>query len=92
MNTAPDPNPIITALRQALPTTFSRQVAARHLAGIYTVSTLANIDSRKEGPPMERIGRCVIYERDTFLDWLESRFKTKRPMSDMCRQRARRDT
>lgn len=64
----------IRALRAALPTTFSRQVVARHLRGIYTVSTLANLDSIGAGPPKERIGRSVMYEKETFLLWLESRF------------------
>lgn len=71
-------NHIIEALRKNLPTTFSRQVIAQHLSGIYSVSTLANLDSRKEGPPCERIGRCVMYERESFLVWLESRFKRKK--------------
>lgn len=68
-------NQIIESLRTQLPSTFSRQVAAAHLAGIYTAGTLANLDWKKVGPPRERIGRCVMYERDSFLEWLESRFK-----------------
>lgn len=71
-------NPIIEALHRELPTTFSRQEVSKHLAGIYSVRTLANLDCLKQGPPCERIGRCVMYERESFLVWLESRFKRKK--------------
>ena len=50
----------IEALRQTLPPTFSRQVA----------------DSKGEGPGGVRLGRCVAYERESFLAWLERRINT----------------
>lgn len=47
----------IEALRQTLPPTFSRQVAAANLAGIYSAGRLSNLDSKGEGP-----GRCASRE------------------------------
>lgn len=66
----------IEALRQTLPPTFSRQVAAANLAGIYSAGRLANLDSKGEGPGGVRLGRCVAYERESFLAWLEGRIDT----------------
>lgn len=66
----------IEALRQTLPPTFSRQVAAANLAGIYSAGRLATLDSKGEGPGGVRLGRCVAYERESFLAWLEERINT----------------
>ena len=66
----------IEALRQTLPATFSRQVAADAIKGIYSAGRLATLDSKGEGPGGVRIGRCVGYERETFLRWLEGRMDT----------------
>lgn len=40
----------IEALRQALPPTFSRQVAAEALKGIYSAGRLCTLDSMGKGP------------------------------------------
>ena len=69
----------IESLSKALPVTFSRSVAASHLQGILSQGTLANLDSRGEGPESVRIGRCVCYERETFLRWLSGRIQSQRP-------------
>ena len=66
----------ISALRQTLPPTFSRAVAADALKGVFSAGRLANLDSMGEGPGGVRIGRVVAYERETFLRWLESRMDT----------------
>ena len=66
----------IEALRQTLPPTFSRQVAAANLAGIYSAGRRSNLDSKGEGPGGVRLGRCVAYEKESFLRWLESRIDT----------------
>ncbi|GAB7492704.1 hypothetical protein Bwad001_14280 [Bilophila wadsworthia] len=66
----------IEALRQALPPTFSRQVAAEALKGIYSAGRLCTLDSMGKGPGGVRLGRCVAYERESFLSWLEGRINT----------------
>ena len=66
----------IEALRQTLPPTFSRQVAAANLAGIYSAGRLANLDSKGEGPGGVRFGRVVCYTRENFLSWVERRINT----------------
>jgi hypothetical protein len=35
--------------------------------------TLANLSSQGTGPPSYRHGRTVIYNRDSFLEWLRKR-------------------
>lgn len=52
-------NVFVEALRNTLPPTFSRQVAAEALKGIYSAGRLATLDSKGEGPGGVRIGRCV---------------------------------
>jgi hypothetical protein len=37
--------------------------------------TLANLDSLKQGPPKFRLGKDVLYERDSFLEWLMGRLQ-----------------
>lgn len=68
----------IESLSKALPVTFSRSVAASHLRGILSQGTLANLDSRGEGPESVRIGRCVCYEKETFLAWLSGRIQSQK--------------
>lgn len=65
----------LEALRNTLPPTFSRQVAAESLKGIYSVGALANLDAKGKGPGDTRFGRCVAYERETFLQWLARRIE-----------------
>lgn len=66
----------VEALRQTLPPTFSRAVAADALKGVFSAGRLATLDSMGEGPGGVRIGRVVAYERETFLAWLEARMDT----------------
>lgn len=66
----------VEALRQTLPPTFSRSVAADALKGVFSAGRLATLDSKGEGPGGVRIGRVVAYERESFLRWLESRMDT----------------
>lgn len=70
-----DTTHFMEALRQALPATFSRQVAAEHLKGIYSAAGLANLDCAGKGPGGIRLGRIVAYEKESFLAWLEGRMQ-----------------
>ena len=66
-------NVFIENLRQSLPPTFSRRVAAENLKGLLSAGSLANIDSSGKGPCSFRLGRTVGYEKESFLSWLENR-------------------
>lgn len=69
-------NVFVESLRNVLPPTFSRKVAADALKGVFSAGRLATLDSMGEGPGGVRIGRVVAYERETFLRWLEGRMDT----------------
>lgn len=65
---------IIEQLTSILPATFTRREACRHLGGLFTPGGLANLDCEGAGPPRVRAGRAVLYEKQSFLAWLEGRF------------------
>lgn len=65
---------IIEQLASILPATFTRREACRHLGGLFTPGGLANLDCEGAGPPRVRAGRSVLYEKKSFLEWLEQRF------------------
>ena len=64
---------IIESLRQNLPPVFNRRTAQSVLGHIISARTLANLDSLKKGPPKMYLSKNVVYERDSFLNWLEPR-------------------
>lgn len=52
----------------------TRQEVCDALGGKLSPKTLANLDSRKEGPPDRiTVGRKVMYKKDTFIEWLANR-------------------
>ena len=70
-------HPVIASLRDSLPAVFTREEAAKNLGGLLSAKTLANYDAQGIGPCVkQRIGKKVVYDRETFLTWLESRFNT----------------
>lgn len=65
---------IISALRAELPPTFARTAVPRLTGEIISAGTLANEDSRGTGPEgVFYMGRKAVYERESFLTWLEQR-------------------
>ncbi len=67
----------------------ARREVAAFTGGMISPGTLANFDSKKEGPEGAfRIGRNVGYPVDSFIKWLESRIAHK---SDMSKVRAAKD-
>lgn len=50
---------------------ISRADLARELE--VSVGTLARWETDKNGPPLAKVGRRVIYRRAAVLEWLESR-------------------
>lgn len=67
-------NPIIERLRAELPPTFARTAVPKLTGEIISAGTLANEDSRGTGPQgVFYMGRKAVYERESFLAWLETR-------------------
>jgi len=67
-------NPIIERLRAELPPTFARIAVPKLTGEIISSGTLANEDSRGTGPAgVFYIGRKAVYERESFLAWLETK-------------------
>ena len=63
----------IEKLKKELPIAFARKEIDRLLPGVISPKTLANLSSQGVGPPSYHQGRTVIYNRDTFLNWLSKR-------------------
>lgn len=67
---------LLLQIRQSLPPCFTRQYASKALGGLVSSKTLANLDSSNAGPPRKvKLGRRIGYERDSFIQWLESRLR-----------------
>ena len=62
---------IISSLKKSLPSVFGRSAVRDLMPGIIAPGTLANLDSKHQGPPCYRARGKVIYEREAFLMWLE---------------------
>lgn len=65
---------IIQNLKNSLPPVFGRKAVQEYLGQIITARTLANLDCYKKGPPRKYLGKTVVYERESFLKWLETHF------------------
>ena len=59
--------------RKELPSVFGVKTVSELLPGIIAPRSIYNYLGRGEGPPCKRVGRRIILERDSFLDWLENR-------------------
>lgn len=64
---------IIKTLQDTLPPLFTRKDIPKYLGSIISRGTLANL-GKKNGPPYEIIGNKAVYEKDSFLEWLEKHF------------------
>lgn len=60
-------------LKKVLPLLFTRRDIQKNLGSIISRGTLANL-GKKNGPPYEIIGNKAVYEKDSFLEWLEKHF------------------
>ena len=67
---------LINNLRQNLPLTFTRQYIVERLGGLVSVGGLSNLESDKKGPNGIKCGRYVLYEKESFLTWLENRIRS----------------
>ncbi|WAC08054.1 MAG: hypothetical protein OS130_02340 [Thermodesulfobacteriota bacterium] len=66
--------PNLTAMAAKWPSEFvSRERVSEFSGGILHPRTLANLDSKGEGPKRIRIGRKVAYNVHDLCDWLAKR-------------------
>jgi len=63
---------IIKKLKAELPPLFGREAVPKLIPGVFSHQTLSNLFSQKKGPPTIKIGRKACYERDSFLQWLQT--------------------
>ena len=68
---------IIESLRNSLPPVFNRKTVQEMMGHIINARTLANLDCQKKGPPRKYLSKNVMYERETFLAWLEPKLSDK---------------
>ena len=73
---------LIERLRKELPPGFDRKHAISAIPGWISYGGLCNLDAAKNGPPRVRCGKYCIYERESFLSWLESRLSPVTPEAD----------
>lgn len=66
---------IIERLRIELPPVFPRKTVTRMMGDYLAVGTLANLDSEGRGPGGVRAGKAILYERESFLTWLQARLE-----------------
>lgn len=60
-------------LRELLPPVFLRKQISALSHGLLNGRTIANLQSKRCGPPSFRVGNHVAFERESFLYWLEMR-------------------
>jgi len=65
----------IKKIAASLPPIFGRSAVDSLLPGIISSKTLANLANRGEGPRYTKMDRHCVYDRDDFLEWLQSRGK-----------------
>jgi hypothetical protein len=58
-----------------LPPRFGRKAVETLFPGIISSKTLARLDSEGKGPDRYRYRRKVVYEKKSFLQWLEKDFR-----------------
>ena len=68
---------VIRKLQQELPPVFSREAVPRLIPKVFSTQTLANLHSQGVGPPVIKCGRKACYERDSFLQWLQTRLSIR---------------
>lgn len=64
---------ILTNLAETLPQILTRKDIGKFFGSLISPRYLANLDSSKKGPKKARIGHKVVYQREDFLEWLNSR-------------------
>lgn len=63
----------LNKLQEILPPFFARKDIPIYFGSIISRGTLANL-GKENGPPYELIGKKAVYEKETFLNWLENHY------------------
>jgi len=61
----------IEAIREMLPPIFARHSLTEITGGLINSRTIANAQSRRQGPPSVLVNGKVGFERETFIAWLD---------------------
>ena len=69
------PESIFTSILPKLPCLLARKDISKYFGSFISINYLANLDSRKKGPVKCHIGRKVLYKKEDFIAWLESRLE-----------------
>ena len=64
--------------RVETPPNFGLPEVPRLFPGVVAVGSIHNAIARGVGPVYRKVGGRIVLERDTFIDWLESRPSYKR--------------
>jgi hypothetical protein len=67
------PESVFASILPKLPCLLSRKDIGKYFGSLISIGYLANLDSHNRGPQKCRIGRKVIYRKEDFIAWLESR-------------------
>ena len=65
----------IERLGKELPPVFGRPAINKLLPGVIEPKTLANLASMGEGPEYRMVRRRVVYDRESFLRWLQEQVR-----------------
>ena len=64
-------------MEEKLPPCIARRDVEKYFGGTITPKGLANADSQGLGPKLRcKVGRTVVYETKSLLEWLDSRSKS----------------
>jgi hypothetical protein len=61
----------IDVLRDLLPPIFPRHALTKLTGGLINSRTIANVQSKRQGPPAVNFKGRVGFERNQFISWLE---------------------
>ncbi len=70
-----DKEDFYSSLEQNLPAFFTRRESVKHLGGLFTAKSLSNIDSANNGAPKQLMGKKIVYEKYSFIQWLRNYFR-----------------
>ena len=71
---------LIDKMAESWPSEFiARKKIEEYTGGLITGKTIANFESKGEGPPKIKLGRLAGYVKQPFNEWLKSRIVVVKP-------------
>lgn len=67
------PESYFSEILPSLPSLLTRKDISKHFGTLISKGYLANLDSLGKGPKKIRLGQKVVYKREDFVAWLDSR-------------------